>query len=365
MYDYLKVQDDELVGSIMSSTSNSASKSNAQYSLPELIVDSKLVDAEQIYQQLQLYNNDQTSTSLASMTKFFSRCLVNLDGLTFNVDYSAKTKKTASNGNHQHTGTTTDNLDSNEDADKEREYDDDDDEYSDNDDASNDSDNSLDKLIQSKLKSSLKKEAKPVKKSETTNYGIPDGSDSEISDFEVNENGEEDEEEDDDEEEEGLEDEEEDEEDDDEDDELDDEDDEEGDSKKSKSKKKLSSMLLEDVDSDEVDEDLVDLYNDLGDEKEVLEIGKPAKAFDQIDFDRADFDQADLDLNEGVPAKNAKKSAEKKEPTVAKAKKVLDLFDVGNEGDEQKETENDTEGKSSFEIRQDKVMRSFFLFLYV
>ena len=39
---------------------------------------------------------------------------------------------------------------------------------------------------------------------------------------------------------------------------------------------------LDDIDSDEVDEDLVDLYQDLGDEKEVLEIGKESKGFDEM-----------------------------------------------------------------------------------
>ena len=36
----------------------------------------------------------------------------------------------------------------------------------------------------------------------------------------------------------------------------------------------------------------------MGDEKKVLEIGKPAKSFDQIDFDREDFDMVDQDLDQ-------------------------------------------------------------------
>ena len=310
-----------------------------QFSLPELIIDKTLVDTEQIYQQLQLYNNDQSSTSINSLTKFFSKCLVNLDTLSFNIDLKSKKKSNGLNGTTN--GTTTDNLDSNEEADKEEDDDDDDD------DGFN-SDDSVDKLIKTKVKLNGA-EKKSKKDDESSKFGIPDGSDSEISDFDVDENGAQDDDEDEDGEEEDAENGEEDDEDfEDEDEEEDDDEDEEGEPKK-KSKK---NNKLDDIDSDEVDEDLVDLYDDLGDEKEVLELGKPLKSFEDIDFDREDFDMVDLDDDTKASEKKSKSDDKKKNGDAGAKKKSLDLFDVkGDDG----ENENEDDGKSTFEKRQEKV----------
>ena len=195
-YDYLKINQNE--DNNTSTTTATTTVNQSLYSLPELIVYTGLVDNEQIYQQLQLYNNED-QCSIQHMTKFFAKCLLNKDNLTFNVD----TRKMSANGMNGGGGggggerdkETTDNFDSNDEQENEREEDgDDDDEDEENDDL--DSDDSLDHLIKSKLKSSLKmddtKKSANKKSEETTSYGIPDGSDSEISDFEVNENGDED-----------------------------------------------------------------------------------------------------------------------------------------------------------------------------
>jgi len=78
--------------------------------VPELIVDKELVDSEQIYQQIQLYNNEIESTSsISSLTKFFSKSLVALDSISFNID-TKKTQSSDLNGDAAN-GTTTDNFD--------------------------------------------------------------------------------------------------------------------------------------------------------------------------------------------------------------------------------------------------------------
>ena len=178
---------------------------------------------------------------------------------------------------------------------------------------------------------------KAPKKAEET-YGIPDGSDSEISDFEVDgnvENGDEEDKEQDEE------------------DELDDE------------FRNLDGEGEEedDLDSDEVDEELVDLYTDLGDEKEIMGIGKATKSFDQIDFDREDFGMNDNEDelpegdenfdNELEDDEQAFIEKELKESSKLK-KKSNDLFDQGD--NEEAKAENDLTGKSSYEIRQMKVV---------
>ena len=114
----------------------------------------------------------------------------------------------------------------------------------------------------------------------------------------------------------------------------------------------------DDIDSDELDEDLIDLYTkDMGvdEEKAILEIGKPAKSFDQIDFDRDDFDTIDQDLKNINIDSKVNKSIKKNKTS----KKVLDLF---KEDDEELETNQDNldtnENKSSFEIRQEKMRQN-------
>ena len=333
LYDYLKIHDDDVT------TSHKSNTNNMQFSLPELIIDKNLVDTEQIYQQLQLYNNDQSSTSINSLTKFFSKCLVNLDNLSFNIDLKSKKKSNGLNGATN--GTTTDNLDSNEEADKEEE----DDDYDDDDDVDDgfNSDDSVDKLIKTKVK--LNGAVKKSKKEdESSKYGIPDGSDSEISDFDVDENGAEDDDDEDEEEDAENGEEEEDDED------FEDEDEEEDEDEPKKKSKKNNK--LEDIDSDEVDEDLVDLYDDLGDEKEVLELGKPLKSFEDIDFDREDFDMVDLDDETKASETKSKSDDKKKNGESGAKKKSLDLFDVKGDDDED---ENKDDGKSTFEKRQEKV----------
>ena len=91
-----------------------------------------------------------------------------------------------------------------------------------------------------KKSADLKQKKQPKKASEEA-YGIPDGSDSEISDFDVDENGA------------GREDEDE-----------EDEDDEFGDEEEEDLFGEKNGEHEDDIDSDEVDEDLVDLYTDLG-----------------------------------------------------------------------------------------------------
>ncbi len=197
-------------------------------------------------------------------------------------------------------------------------------------------------LKNSKIKLDLNRKEEELVKKKTkkpeVSYGIPDGSDSEISDFEVEggkEGGKDDEydedEEEDEEDDEGL-------------------FDENGDVKE------------EDIDSDEVDEDLVDLYNDLGDEKEIMGIGKATKSFDQIDFDREDFgmnddedelpDEGDFDNELEEDEKDfIEKQIEEGKKNKA-GEKSKDLFGQAS-GDEEKE--DPTAGKSTFEIRQMKV----------
>jgi hypothetical protein len=83
MCDYLNAEDDLSSGKVTINGANSAPL------LPsELIVDKNLVDNEQIYQQLQLYNGD-TLASLPSLSKFFAKCMLKLDSLKLNVDKGA------------------------------------------------------------------------------------------------------------------------------------------------------------------------------------------------------------------------------------------------------------------------------------
>ena len=137
-----------------------------------------------------------------------------------------------------------------------------------------------------------------------------------------------------------------------------DEEDEDDDNEELKEKKKKKANA-DDIDSDELDEDLIDLYTkDMGDdeEKTILEIGKPAKSFDQIDFDRDDFDMIDQDLKATHIDTSAFKIKQNKVNN--KQKKVLDLFkDENDENDDEKLQTND-ENKSSFEIRQEKMRQN-------
>lgn len=240
LYDYIKIQDDnDYITSSTSNKKNSLPSSSSQSALPELIVDKNLVDLEQIYQQLQLYNqnSDQTSSaSINSLTKFFSKCLVQIDTVSFNIDFSQKSSIKPLSGSS--------NDDSHAEADEENEDDEDDEEY--DDDLEDEDKDSIDDLINY---------TKSKTKEDSDNFGIPDGDDSEIEDFEVDENGE--------------------------------EDDEEGDEEGNQEE----DGEAEDIDSDEVDEDLVDMYGDIDaeKEKELMGIGKPQKGFDEVDFDREDF----------------------------------------------------------------------------
>lgn len=99
--------------------------------------------------------------------------------------------------------------------------------------------NSKIKLDLNKKSADLKNKKQPKKKASEEVFGIPDGSDSEISDFDVDENGA-----------------------------GDDEDDEDEDDEFDEDEEDLFGEKAgedgDDIDSDEVDEDLVDLYTDLG-----------------------------------------------------------------------------------------------------
>ncbi len=302
--------------------------------LPELIIDKNLVDSEQIYQQLQLFNTSQdASSSINSLTKYFSRSLVNSDSISFNLDVKSTLKgKSISNGfNGSNNSNSPTDINSNDDADQSDDEEDDDDD--DDDDLSEGEEDEVDRLIkESKLNGKQKEKNKS--NNNNNNFGIPDGSDSEISDFDVNGNAQDAEE---DEEEEEEEDEELDE-------EIDDEDEDED--------EELGKENEDDIDSDEVDDDLVDMYNDLGDEKEVMELGKPMKAFDEIDFDREDFDLLDLDDKEKNMKQKLKNDvSDNKKNNKKEEKKIKDLF----QADESDEEVNSNENKSSFEVRQEKL----------
>jgi hypothetical protein len=141
------------------------------------------------------------------MTKFFAKCLLNLEQISFNIDMkkAAATATKSKNSQNTHHGSSlvhTDsqtNFDTNDDENRDESEREDDDDDDDDDDGSGglDSDDSLDDLIKSKLKLNLKKkmndaalngEVKKTKSDENKKdevYGIPDGSDSEISDFDV------------------------------------------------------------------------------------------------------------------------------------------------------------------------------------
>ena len=138
MHDFLKIQEDH--------------SAKTQHCLPSaLIVSKELVDDEQIYQQLQLAS---TSTSLASMAKFFSKCLVNLDAMSFQIDLKrtnmvANSKSSMSTVAANTTPTDNDSNDGDQDNDDEEEEDEEAE-------SSLDSDGSLDELIKSKLNSSMR-----------------------------------------------------------------------------------------------------------------------------------------------------------------------------------------------------------------
>jgi len=297
--------------------------------LPELIIDTKLVDNEQIYQQLQLYNNE-ASSSLGSLAKFFSKCLVSIDSVSFSVELKKSSRSASENG-----GTTTDNLEDDDSNDGDEDEDNFNSSASASDDDDNLSDDSVENMLKnSKIKADIKSKSKKLSNKtkvneKDTEFGIPDGSDSEIEDFEVNTNEEEEEEEEDD---------------DDDDEEVDEEDEIEKEAEDN-----------DDIDSDEVDEDLVDLYTDLGDEKEVMGIGKPSKSFNQIDFDKEDFGLDDEDENEEEAAAendydNEPNEVEKKLINTKNKQQNRDLFNVDSDKEE-----DEKEKKSSFEIRQSKL----------
>ncbi|RNA06702.1 U3 small nucleolar ribonucleo MPP10 [Brachionus plicatilis] len=254
LYDFIKIQDDN---DYITFSSNKKIPTPSQPSaLPELIIDKNLVDLEQIYQQLQLYNQNSdltSSASINSLTKFFSKCLAQPEPMSFSIDTDP------SSIGKNHSASSLSNEDSGEaEADQE-----DEDEYDEDTD-------SIDQLINF-TKAQLDEEEQKA--------GIPDGDDSEIEDFDVDQN----------------------------------EDDEGGEENN------------EDMDSDEVDEDLTEMYGDMDaeQEKEMLGIGRPQKAFDEIDFDREDFG-------------------------LAEPKKTKDLF---ADQDDQELDQN----KSSFEKRNEKL----------
>jgi hypothetical protein len=354
IYDFLKIQDDDQVSSQAAVSNKTQSKKQPKNNtssvislssdLPELIVDKNLVDMEQIYQQMHLLftNSNDTTQLMSTFTKFFSKCMIQLDDLSFNIDLSQQNgtaRKSAAvgkkNGSALSLASTEDYSSADADEDDEEDEEDFDDDDDDEDDA--------------ELGNMIANSKKMLAKNEFT-FGIPDGSDSEISDFEVNEDEEDEEEgeqegdenEDEDEDEEGE----------------DKEDDDEEDDGKPKKKK---SNNFEDIDSDEVDEDLVDLYDedDLGDEKEVLELDKPSKSFAQVDFDRDDFGIVDdnqlLNNKEGEEGGESKQQKNKSNKNAAPAAgKSRDLFDQNDDDEKEKNSENKA-NKSSFELRQEKV----------
>ena len=347
LYDFLKVNEEAL-------SEHTTSSSSKLESLPELIVDKNLVDNEQIYQQLQLYNND-TSSSIGSLTKFFSKCVVAIDDLSFNVDLKKSAINRELNGSSGGGGGTTDNLEDDDSNNGEDEH-----YLSDADDDDDDegvlSDDSVENMLKnSKIKVDIKNKEKSLvnakngkKKVAESEFGIPDGSDSEISDFEVNENPNE---KDDDAEEE---------------EEEEDDDDEE----EEEDNLNVEGEEEDDIDSDEVDEDLVDLYTDLGDEKEVMGIGKPSKSFNQVNFDKEDFgldnenDQEDGEENGAENDYDNEPDETEKKTIAGKQTKTNDLFNVG-ESDEDEKKKNETAIKSSFEIRQSKVSENIFYFIFI
>jgi U3 small nucleolar RNA-associated protein MPP10 len=295
----------------------SPSKSSIK-ALPELVIDTSLVDHEQIYQQLQLYNND-SSTSVLSMIKFFSKCLLNIDSFTFNLDMNAPTKKDEK---------TNEAINKKSLKDEEEEEEEDDDVNQEEEDEEEDEEGGLsDDSVSNLLKKSRVKQSKLSKPKKNDKFGIPDADDSEISDFEVEENEEDDDDDDEDEDEEFL----------------------NGDNDGLKKKKKKN---LEDIDSDEVDDDLVDLYNDLGDEKEVMGIGKPNKSFDEVDFDNEDFGLYD-DNDENVKEMSENEQDHVENKKIVKNSAPKDLFGLDDSKSVNKV--DNFEGKSSFEIRSIKL----------
>ena len=85
-----------------------------------MIVDGSLVDTEQIYQQLQLYNTEADSAnSINSLTRFFSKSLLAVDAMSFNVN---KAKRQSGLDSDAALGTTTDNYDEGEDGEDEDDF---------------------------------------------------------------------------------------------------------------------------------------------------------------------------------------------------------------------------------------------------
>ncbi|CAF0782907.1 unnamed protein product [Brachionus calyciflorus] len=294
LYDYIKIQDDNDYISSSSSINtkkNTSSANSTSSALPELIVDNKLVDLEQIYQQLQLYNQNSdltSSASINSLTKFFSKCLVHSDSISFNVNLNENSiSKNIS-------GSSLSNEDS-VDAEADEEYEEEDDQDQDDDEELDEDDNdSLDDLI-NYTKSKTKKDEK--------SFGIPDGDDSEIEDFEAEENEDDD----------------------------DDDDDEEADDNVEN-----EEQNEEDIDSDEVDEDLNDMYDDIDpeQEKELMGIGKPQKGFEEVDFDREDF------------------GLDHQEPESRPTKKTKDLFGVKDDDDDEENINKSSFEKRSEKLKE-------------
>lgn len=267
MYDFIKIQDDN---DYISCSNNKKTQTVSQSSaLPQLIVDKNLVDLEQIYQQLQLYNQNSdltSSASINSLTIFFSKCLLKPESITFNIDTVQNTT-----AKHQTNSSLSDDDSAQADVDQEDEED------FENEDEDKDSIDDLINYTKSKLNE------------DEQNIGIPDGDDSEIDDFDIDEN------------------------------------------ENDQDANETDEENNEEIESDEVDEDLTDMYGDIDPdkEKELLGIGKPQKAFDEIDFDREDFG---LDNSEPIKSK--------------------DLFGSVDDQDDQ---DKSNEKKSSFEKRSEKL----------
>lgn len=121
-YDFVKVNEEDISSDLISNEITSAkSKQKRISSVPELIVDTGLVDTEQIYQQLQLYNTElDSASSINNLTKFFSKSLLAADSISFNVN---KAKTQSSMDSDAALGTTTDNFDGSNDGEDEDDYD--------------------------------------------------------------------------------------------------------------------------------------------------------------------------------------------------------------------------------------------------
>jgi U3 small nucleolar RNA-associated protein MPP10 len=256
VYDYIRRIDDNLNDNV----------------LPELIIND--VDHEQIYQQLQLHNNNDFN----NLMKYFSKCLVNIDKISFNIDTTEKNSK-IKNG-------ISNNLNEQEDTEESEDIDESEDE--------NDFNNENGDLFSDEELNKLDK-----KKKGNSEFGIPDGSDSEISDFEVEQDGD------------------------------DDNDDKEENNEDAE-------------DSDEVDEDLEDLYGDLGDEKDVMELNKKIRDYRDTDDEEVSEEEREESINNNDEIKHSKKETKRQSNN---------LFKDDNE------IEDDDNQKSSFEKRQEKLKK--------